>query len=224
MIDREFFFERVARTVFLGALRPQQRNGLMLMLDRWENTRKGEGDRRHLAYILATAWHETAATMQPIRERGGKAYLLKQYDVAGQRPAMARANGNTEPGDGARYCGRGYVQLTWKNNYRRIGALIGVDLVGDPDRALEPEIAATILIRGMEEGWFTGRGLAHYFSGPRAKWLQARRIVNGLDQAARIADHARRFLAAMRDADQALSVSGRSPRPSPERQPRQAIR
>ncbi len=240
MIDREFFFQRITRTILLGAIRPQQRSGFMLLLDRWEKTRNGEGDRRQLAYILATAWHETAATMQPIRERGGKAYFLKQYDVAGQRPALARSNGNTQPGDGARYCGRGYVQLTWKNNYRRIGALIGVDLVGDPDRALEPEIAATILIRGMEQGWFTGRELSHYFSGSRAEWVQARRIVNSLDQAALIADYARRILAAMRESEQdsqqgsqqgsatsatpRLSASRPSPRPSPVRQPRRVIR
>lgn len=55
------------------------------------------------AYALATAWHETAHTMQPIREFGGTAYLRRMYDVEGQNPARARKMGNVTPGDGPRY-------------------------------------------------------------------------------------------------------------------------
>jgi putative chitinase len=224
MIDRDFFFQRIRQTLFTGTLQPRQIKGLTLLLDRWEQEYGRDGDRRQLAYILATALHETAATMQPIRERGGKAYFRRSYDVTGSQPARARANGNTEPGDGARYAGRGYVQLTWKNNYRRVGELIGIDLLGNPDRAMEPDIAATILIHGMEQGWFTGRKLADYFNGPRAEWMQARRIVNGLDQAGLIAGYGRRFFAAMRDASQILSASKPSQPPSPAPKPRRVSR
>jgi putative chitinase len=133
MIDREFFFQRIRQTLFEGTIQPKQVKGLIMILDRWDQEHGTTGDRRQLAYILATAFHETATTMQPIKERGGRAYLEANYDVTGEKPAQARANGNTEPGDGARYAGRGFVQLTWKNNYRRVGDLIGVDLVSSPD-------------------------------------------------------------------------------------------
>jgi putative chitinase len=224
MIDRDFFFQRIRQTLFEGSLQPKQVKGLTVILNRWDQEHSAAGDRRQLAYILATAFHETAATMQPIRERGGKSYLQANYDIAGDNPARARANGNTEPGDGARYAGRGYVQLTWKNNYRRVGDLIGVDLVSSPDHALEPENAATILILGMEEGWFTGRRLVDYFTGTRAEWMQARRIVNGLDQAGLIAGYGRRFFAAMRDAEGSLIPSAQPQPPSPALQPRRACR
>jgi putative chitinase len=224
MIDRDFFFQRIRQTLFDGNLQPKQAKGLTIILDRWDQEHGATGDRRQFAYILATAFHETAATMQPIKERGGKAYFQENYDIAGESPARARANGNTEPGDGARYAGRGYVQLTWKTNYRRVGDLIGVDLLGSPDRALEPENAATILILGMEEGWFTGRGLSDYFNGTRAEWMQARRIVNGQDQAGLIAGYGRRFFAAMRDGEGRISPSAQPQPISPVLQPRQASR
>jgi putative chitinase len=224
MIDRDFFFQRIRQTLFDGVLLPRQAKGLTVILDRWQQEHGVAGDRRQLAYSLATALHETAATMQPIRERGGKAYFQENYDIAGDNPARARANGNTEPGDGARYAGRGFVQLTWKNNYRRVGDLIGVDLVGNPDRALEPENAATILILGMEEGWFTGRRLGDYFNATRAEWMQARRIVNGLDQAGLIAGYGRRFFAAIRDIEEKLSPSAQPQQSSPALQPRRVNR
>jgi putative chitinase len=224
MIDRDFFFQRIRQTLFEGAIQPKQVKGLTTLLDRWDQEHGGAGDHRKLAYILATAFHETAAAMQPVKERGGKSYFQENYDIAGDNPARARANGNTEPGDGARYAGRGYVQLTWKNNYRRVGDLIGIDLVSSPDRALEPANAATILILGMEEGWFTGRGLADYFSASRAEWMQARRIVNGLDQAGLIAGYGRRFFAAMRDVEGRLSPSAQPQPPSSDLPPRRASR
>jgi hypothetical protein len=94
------------------------------------------------AYALATAYRETASTMQPIREYGGPVYFTRLYDVTGARAQMALANGNTCAGDGPKYCGRGLVQLTWKNNYKRAGDKCGVDLVANPDLALKPDIAA----------------------------------------------------------------------------------
>jgi putative chitinase len=149
------------------------------------------------AYALATAYHETASTMQPIREYGGQTYFTRMYDVGGARPQTCIANGNTCAGDGPRYCGRGYVQLTWKNNYARAGRECGVDLVAYPDKALDPNIAAKIMRRGMEEGWFTGKKFADYLpSVGRAtsgQYSRARYIINGSDKAQQIAGHAKSF-------------------------------
>ena len=153
------------------------------------------------AYALATAWHETAHTMQPIKEYGGPSYFFRMYDLQGQRPKFAKANGNTQPGDGARYFGRGYVQLTWRANYRRAGQRLGLDLEGSPDQALQPDIAALILRRGMEEAWFTSKGFADYLPAKmpasRGDFIKARRIINGTDKAELIAGYATAFQAAL---------------------------
>lgn len=153
------------------------------------------------AYGLATAAHETGRTMQPIREQGGEAYLRRMYDIEGARPAKARELGNDEPGDGVRYAGRGYVQLTGKANYRKAGERLGLDLVARPDLALEPETSARILIWGMAKGWFGGRKLADFLPSAGAATFEmfrrARRIVNGTDRDAEIAVLALKFQAAL---------------------------
>jgi putative chitinase len=143
------------------------------------------------AYGLATAYHETWHTMAPIIEVGGPAYFTRMYDLAGLRPAIAAQLGNTEPGDGCRFCGRGYVQLTGRANYARAG------LVEAPDRALEADVAASVLEHGMREGWFTSRRLMDVLPlggrATRAQFTAARRVINGQDRAALIADYALRF-------------------------------
>jgi putative chitinase len=151
------------------------------------------------AYEFATPYHETAHTMQPVKERGGEAYFRRMYDPQGNRPQVAHALGNTEPGDGARFAGRGYVQLTGRANYFKAGRELGLGdaLLDDPDLAMQPDIAAKIMARGMAEGWFTGRRLLHFLptegAATRADFMAARRIINGQDRADLIADYAIEF-------------------------------
>lgn len=153
------------------------------------------------AYAFATAYHETAFTMQPIKEYGGPRYFTKMYDVTGARPDLARKNGNVNAGDGAKFFGRGYVQLTWRTNYRRAGQRIGVDLENNPDLAMRADYAAKIMREGMSGGWFTGKSLGSYLpaAGPatNAQFVQARRIINGTDRAADIAAYALNFQRAL---------------------------
>lgn len=155
----------------------------------------------YTAYALATAFHETASTMKPIREYGGPTYFTRLYDITGTRPQLALKMGNTCAGDGPKYCGRGLVQLTWKNNYKLAGDKCGVDLVQNPDLAMRPEIASKIMRFGMTEGWFTGKSFKDYLppSGPasRAQFANARRIINGTDRATLVADHAMKFQIAL---------------------------
>ena len=198
-VDRKAFFDRVRISLFAGKWLSGRVEGMNHLLDAWE-ARHARKDIRWLAYALATAYHETAFTMQPITEQGGAAYLTCLYDPQSSNPkraALARANGNIHPGDGVSYCGRGYVQLTWANNYRRIGGLIDVDLLSHPERTLEPDIAARILYEGMIGGWFSGVGLERYFNAKSTDWKNARRIINGLDRADQIAGYAKAFLAAL---------------------------
>jgi len=150
------------------------------------------------AYALATADRETGGTMQPIKEWGGPAYFTRMYDVQGRDPVRARKMGNTIPGDGVRYCGRGYVQLTWKANYAKAGDALGYPLTGNPDLAMRPDIAAAIMVRGMAEGWFTGKKLADYITATKTDFVNARRIINGTDHADEIAAEAERYLAALK--------------------------
>lgn len=134
--------------------------------------------RNQAAYVLATAWHESAHTMKPIRERGGEAYLrAKPYYP---------------------YVGMGYVQLTWKANYLKATQKLGIDFVNHPKRLLEPRFAVPILVVGMQEGWFTGKKLADYITLKRSDFRNARKIVNGMDRADTIAGHARAYDAILR--------------------------
>lgn len=155
----------------------------------------------YIAYALATAYHETAGTMQPIKEYGGPSYFTKLYDIKGQNPARARRMGNVNPGDGPKYCGRGYVQLTWYINYLKAEKELGQPLTTNPDLALKADIASDIMIKGMEEGWFTGKKLSDYLPKTGAatllKFKAARYIINGQDDAELIAAYALKFQQAL---------------------------
>jgi putative chitinase len=194
-MDRKTFFDHVRGKPFSGALDQSQVAGLNTLLDAWEK-HSPQGDTRWLAYDLGTAFHETAHTMQPVREIGHGA---------------GRAYGSPDQTTGKVYYGRGYVQLTWKSNYLRLSPLVGVDLVADPDHALNPDIAATILFVGMERGLFTGKKLADFFNDNRTDWVNARRIVNALDRAGDIARYAEEFHAAIMAATEAQRAESGAP-------------
>lgn len=212
-MDRETFFREVRRLPFRGKLTQQQVEGLTAILDEWGRWQP-KGDHRWLAYLLATAFHETATTMQPIREFGGEGYFRRMYDIKGARPEVARALGNTQPGDGVRFHGRGYVQLTGRANYKRASDSVGLDLIANPDAAMRPDLAAHIAIVGMRDGWFTGKKFASYFNTAATDWKNARRIINGLDRADLVAGYAVAFRDAIRAAVAAQDVKP-APAPAP---------
>lgn len=147
-----------------------------------------------IAYGFATAWHE--CKLRPIHELGGPNYL-KKYDTG----ELAKRLGNTPEadGDGILYAGRGLVQLTGRANYENAGKFLGLDLLGHPDLALEPDNAARILVWGMETGAFTGKKLADYIKdrGESVSFASARRIINGTDKASLIASYAVTFQSAL---------------------------
>ena len=180
-IARQAFFGEIRQTLFRGRLSQAQVDGLTNLLDIWERDFAG-CDPRWLAYCLATAYHETARTMQPVREFGrGK----------------GRKYGLTDLNTRQAYYGRGHVQLTWAANYKRAGTELGVDLYRHPDLALRGGISARILFQGCISGWFTGRKLGDYIDPHRANYKGARRIVNGTDQANIISAYARTFQTAL---------------------------
>jgi len=147
--------------------------------------------------MLATAYHETAHTMQPIEEWGkgsGKPYgrMIKQNGLIYTWPDHI-------------YYGRGDVQLTWYENYEQMGKIMGIPLLDKPNLALDPEISAEILVEGMIlgkscRGDFTGYSLENFFNPQCDDPFGARRIINGLDSAHTIAGYHYKFLEAIRKA------------------------
>jgi hypothetical protein len=162
-INRKFFFDSARETLFSGSLKQSQVDGMTIFLDYWESN-SPKADDRWLAYILGTAYHEVDKKMQPIKEYGSKAYFKRRYDIEGENPNLAKRLGNIHPGDGVKYHGRGFVQITGRDNYRRLSAYVDVDLEDDPSRILETEISSKIIFQGMTKGLFTGKKLSDYFS------------------------------------------------------------
>ena len=176
-------FYNTIRPMFGGHLSQSQADSIETILDASSSIT----DERHLAYILATCFHETAKTMQPIEEYGkGKGHT---YGHKIKRSGLHY----TVPDH--IYYGRGYVQLTWYENYKYLGLLIGKDLLNHPELALLPEIAAKIM--GMTKGCFTGVNLNTYFNDHRTDAENARRIINGTDVAKIIAGYYNTFYKAL---------------------------
>lgn len=200
-INRTDFFEKARVNLFSGSLAQTQVDGMNAILDQWEALRLT--DLRWLAYMLATAKHETNATMQPVRE----AYWLSEE--------WRKNNLRYYP-----FYGRGLVQLTWERNYWLMTGLLhdqfssrfpDFDMVANPDLALDPKVSVAVMFEGMLEaessiGDFTGRALEQFFSATREDWVNARTIINGLDRAVDVADMGRHFLACLQ---------GRSVKPKP---------
>ena len=192
-IDRKKFYDTF-RVQFHPTLTQSQVDGYNAILDYWETA--DLTDLRWLAYILATAYHETGQLMAPVREgfaktdAGSIKAVTRLYDQGRihQNYAKPDANGNS-------YFGRGLVQLTWADNYKRMGNALGMgtQLYDNPALVLDLDISVKILFKGMIDGLFTGHSLADYFNATKTDWQQARKIVNGMDKAAQIADYARRF-------------------------------
>lgn len=209
------FFNAVRSSLFGGKLTQAQVDGMNALERAWRA--RGDGNLQRFAYVLATAYHETARTMQPIYEKGPRAYFDK-YEPSTK---VGKILGNRHPGDGYLYRGRGHVQLTGRGNYFKAGKKLGLDLVNNPDRALDMGVSAHVCVIGCLEGWFTGKDLADYIDGvdesdaeDQREFTEARRVVNGTDKAALIAGYAIKFEKALQAAKY-----GVAPPPQPNAAP-----
>lgn len=113
---------------------------------------------------IATIGVETGR-FSPIKEQGGPTYLTNLYE-------NRKDLGNTEAGDGVRFRGRGFVQITGRWDYEHFGEKIGVDLIANPDAALDAGVSAGILAWFFEE-----RQIPQYAN--QQNWEMVRRRVNG---------------------------------------------
>ncbi|NUQ73207.1 MAG: peptidoglycan-binding protein [Polyangiaceae bacterium] len=123
------------------------------------------------AAFLAQVAHESAEFVY-MKELGGYSYFMKMYDITGSRPDVARALGNTKKGDGARYPGRGPIQVTGKYNYRACGKALGLDLVRHPQLVEKPSVA----FRASAWYW-RSRGINK--AADKGDFQQVTRLING---------------------------------------------
>lgn len=199
-MDRKRFFHQMRNSLHPKGLRQAQVEGYGSILDAW-HTRMTDSDPRWLAYMLATVFHETAGTMEPVRETraasDAAAIVILERAYADGRLKNVKAPYWRPDANGVSWLGRGLVQLTHRGNYEKMAEITGIDLRARPERAMEMEVAITILFEGMRRGSFTGHRLDEYFSGNKADWVGARRIVNGLDRAQLIAGYGQIYCAAI---------------------------
>jgi putative chitinase len=200
--DRKHFFDTVRAGLFGGTLNQSQVDGMNYLLEVWEwgfeeaNPKDGTD---WLAYALATFFHETAYTMQPIEEYG---------------KGLGKSYGKPAGPYGQCYYGRGHVQLTWETNYKNGQQYLldryGVEATIYPDASgmLDPQTSALISYDGMVYGWFTGVGLPKYFNAAKGinDPYNARRIVNGTDKAQTIAGYYQSFKKALKKVPAGESV------------------
>lgn len=191
-INLKIFYRKAKEGLFNPKLETNEIEGCDTIIKAYQASEGKSFD--ELAYILATVYHETGHTMLPVKEMGGAAYFYRLYDIRGNNPRLAIRLGNNTAGDGVKYAGRGYVQITGKSNYKKFSDILGIDLINTPDHALDREIATKILIYGMKNGTFTGKKLSDYFDDDKVSdFVSARRIINGTDKAALIASYAAKF-------------------------------
>lgn len=186
-VNDKTFYDIIRKNLFSGVLTQGQVDGINSILNEWRS--RNLSDLRWLAYMFATAFHETNKRIQPVRE----AYYLGEPGPAENYRKTLRYYP---------YYGRGLVQLTWEDNYKKMGKVLGVDLVNSPDKALEYEISVQIMFEGMLRaetgvGDFTYKSLEDYFNSTTDDPVNARRVINGVDRAEEVAQLHNKFLGAL---------------------------
>ena len=226
-MDRVAFFDGVRASLFGGKLTEGQVAGMGGILEAFEAV--GDGRGKTLAYALATAYHETGRMMVPMREGcwrnppGTDAEARAAVTALARRrgPASAPARyGKPVAPHGHVYYGRGLVQLTWADNYKRSSGDAAADLFAEPDLMLDPTISARVLIRGLLDGRWNaaGKGIAHYLPTDGADDAQnARRTVNVTDRWQEIGGHYRMCRAAVEAAGGVAAPAPAAPDPAAER-------
>ena len=170
-----------------GELRDDHVKNLEFLLTKFEASEWFFEDVRRVAYATATMHVETfvpktGQRYEPVTEVGPRSYFNK-YELK-FNPRKAKQLGNTQVGDGFLFRGRGYVQITGRDNYIKFG------IVDTPDKALDPDFAFHILEQGMRYGLFTRISLNHYINADGCDYENARRVINGTNRAAEIAGYA----------------------------------
>lgn len=156
------------------------------------------------AYILATTWHETATTMFPIAEYGkgkGRPYGTWQRNSKGELYSFKNGSKREvylQSEYPHLYYGRGETQNTWFDNYEKLSKVFNVDFLNNPDLLLTQEWSTPVTIYSMKSGLYTGKKLSDYINQSKKDYVNARKIINGMDKAILIAGYAETFEKALR--------------------------
>jgi Putative peptidoglycan binding domain len=177
-----FDTDRIIQNAVLSDLRSIARRTVPLILA--ECIANSVTDKGKIAYILATAEHESHLG-NLMTEIGDEDYFSHSYDPPS---GVAHDLGNINKGDGPKYRGRGFVQITGRRNYADWKDRLGVDLVNQPEMATLPQIAAKVLVIGSIKGTFTGAALGDFIAGNTRDFFNARQVINGHDRAKDIAE------------------------------------
>lgn len=170
-----------------------QLEGCYAVIAEWQ--KQGYTDDRQLSYILATVYHETAKTMQPVEEIGrgkGLPYGSKLKYGGGPNKRIPYTTPDKI------YYGRGLTQATWYEVYQKLSNTSrakaeGWDFLNKPELLLLMQPSAWAAIYAMTTGLYTGKKLSDYFNDKTEDRVNARKIINGLDCAAMIASYSRNF-------------------------------
>lgn len=217
-MDRSKFFASLRKAPFNGSVTQHQVNGIEAILDACQKL--NVTDLRQIAYALATPMIETGGTYEPVVESlnystealrakfpnristsDAQKYGRNSSHAANQEMIgniiyggeWGKKNlGNTQPGDGFKYRGRGLVQQTGRRLYEIFG------YANNPGDAANVKDSAEVMVKGMRDGIFTGKKFSDYFTSSKEDFVQARRMVNSLDKAEEIAKHAKTFYAALK--------------------------
>lgn len=228
------FFSKIKTALFAGQLTQGQVDALNSIFNAWQSIDGKSIDL--LSYSLATTYHEVGLNLVPVSENLN--YTAKRITevwpsrfktlaaaqaVAGNPQKLANSVyggrlGNTGSNDGWLYRGRGYSQITGKENYAKFGKLLGLDLVNNPDLVLDATIGAKILILGIRDGLFTGKKLSDYktFESARATVNAdgSRKTKNGTSTVGKdIAGYANKFKAALADGIDKTGTATPDPKP-----------
>lgn len=201
-MNKTKFFDAVKKSVFNGRMSQTQVDNLNAILD------AGKGyPLSYVAYALATARGEVGSNMEPVSENlnYSKSAVSKNFGAhrrqgipiskLARNPELlantvyggdwgAKDLGNTKDGDGWKFRGRGYPQVTGRANYEKLAAITGLDLVNNPDLILEKDNAAKItLFDAMDVGIYTGKAFRNYLPlDDQASFIEfnrSRPIING---------------------------------------------
>lgn len=218
-MNRKTFYDAIRTPLFGGVISNEQFLGMETLLDTFFSRPDCKGDLRWLAYMLATAYHETGRKMVSVEENLSYSYerLLSVWPsrfnpvsahFAARNPKRTAniaysgrmGNGSEKSGDGWKYRGRGPAQVTGKDNYKELGWLLHLDLVNNPDLLLELKHGMSALVVGMIYGVFTGQTLGNHFNERIEDPIGARSIINGSDRAKDVAGYYKVFLSALKEA------------------------
>lgn len=178
IIDRGIFFDAITNEMFGGKLSDRQVESVNAILD--ECVEQEVFDIRHVAYILAEAYHNSHRPLHPESER--LTPVIENMSLANLRGKPYWP-----------YFIRGFTQLKGRHKYIAEGDRMRLDLLYNPDLMLDIKIAANSLVYCLTHGVLTGRKLGDYIFGSHCNYNKCRRVIDGTKDRLLVSRYAMQF-------------------------------